>query len=192
MGGKPFLQIEIDEHSADAGVITRCEAFLDSISGRKDIPVKRPDKIRNLTINRGTNNKIIYIPRMADHAFGLKAAFEACGLHSEVMDVPDAETIKVGRRYVSGKECYPCAITTGDMVKKTMSPEFDPERAVFFMPSGAGPCRFGQYNILQRMVLDADRMGADAILNVRFTTSTVMQGCSEILAYGTAVKLTSK
>jgi uncharacterized protein YbjQ (UPF0145 family) len=42
---------------------------------------------------------------------------------------------------------------------------------------------------LQRMVLDADRMGADAIVNVRFTTSTVMQGCSEILAYGTAVKL---
>ena len=42
---------------------------------------------------------------------------------------------------------------------------------------------------LQRMVLDADRMGADAIVNVRFTTSNVMQGCSEILAYGTAVKL---
>ncbi len=42
---------------------------------------------------------------------------------------------------------------------------------------------------LQRMVADAQRMGADAVLNVRFTTSTVMQGCSEILAYGTAVKL---
>ncbi len=42
---------------------------------------------------------------------------------------------------------------------------------------------------MQRMVLDADRMGADAVVNVRFTTSTVMQGCSEILAYGTAVKL---
>lgn len=41
----------------------------------------------------------------------------------------------------------------------------------------------------QRMVLDAGRMGADAVVNVRFTTSTVMQGCSEILAYGTAVKL---
>ncbi|MEN8264100.1 MAG: acyl-CoA dehydratase activase [Nitrospirota bacterium] len=154
MGGKPFLQIEIDEHSADAGVITRCEAFLDSIGSRTDIPVKQPEKIRNLTINRGTKDKIIYIPRMSDHAFGVKAAFEACGLQSEVMGIPDAETIKVGRRYVSGKECYPCAITTGDMIKKTMSPEFDPERAVFFMPSGGGPCRFGQYNILQRMVLD--------------------------------------
>ena len=31
MGEKPFLSIEIDEHSADAGAITRCEAFIDSI-----------------------------------------------------------------------------------------------------------------------------------------------------------------
>jgi uncharacterized protein YbjQ (UPF0145 family) len=45
---------------------------------------------------------------------------------------------------------------------------------------------------MQRMVLDADRMGADAIINVRFTTSTVMQGCAEMLAYGTAVKLANK
>jgi len=42
---------------------------------------------------------------------------------------------------------------------------------------------------IQRMIADAKRIGADAIINVRFTTSTVMQGCSEILAYGTAVKL---
>lgn len=40
---------------------------------------------------------------------------------------------------------------------------------------------------LQRMIEDAERMGANAIVNVRLTTSMVMQGCSEILAYGTAV-----
>ena len=40
-----------------------------------------------------------------------------------------------------------------------------------------------------RMIEDAKRMGADAVVNVRLTTSMVMQGCSEILAYGTAVKL---
>ncbi len=41
----------------------------------------------------------------------------------------------------------------------------------------------------QRMIQDAEKLGADAILNVRFNTATVMQGSSEILAYGTAVKL---
>ena len=42
---------------------------------------------------------------------------------------------------------------------------------------------------LARMVKDAERLGADAIVNIRITTSMVMQGSSEILAYGTAVKL---
>jgi len=42
---------------------------------------------------------------------------------------------------------------------------------------------------LQRMKQDAEKMGADAIVNVRFSTSMIMQGASEILAYGTAVKL---
>ena len=40
---------------------------------------------------------------------------------------------------------------------------------------------------LQRMQEDAKQLGANAVVNVRLTTSMVMQGCSEILAYGTAV-----
>jgi uncharacterized protein YbjQ (UPF0145 family) len=42
---------------------------------------------------------------------------------------------------------------------------------------------------IKRMIDDAKKIGADAIVNVRFTTSNVMQGAAEILAYGTGVKL---
>lgn len=42
---------------------------------------------------------------------------------------------------------------------------------------------------IARMIADAESLNADAIINVRFMTSMVMQGCSEILAYGTAVRL---
>lgn len=42
---------------------------------------------------------------------------------------------------------------------------------------------------MQRMIQDAEKLGADAIVNVRMTTSMVMQGASEIMVYGTAVKL---
>jgi uncharacterized protein YbjQ (UPF0145 family) len=44
---------------------------------------------------------------------------------------------------------------------------------------------------LKRLIADAERMGADAVVNVRFTTSAVMQGAAEILAYGTAIKIES-
>jgi uncharacterized protein YbjQ (UPF0145 family) len=42
---------------------------------------------------------------------------------------------------------------------------------------------------LYRLKQDAEKLGADAIINLRFTTSMIMQGSAEILAYGTAVKL---
>ena len=41
---------------------------------------------------------------------------------------------------------------------------------------------------VQRMVEDAQRLGADAVVNVRFGTSSVVQGAAEVIAYGTAVK----
>jgi uncharacterized protein YbjQ (UPF0145 family) len=42
---------------------------------------------------------------------------------------------------------------------------------------------------LERMIHHAKSMGADAVINVRFTSNTIMEGTAEMLAYGTAVKL---
>lgn len=41
----------------------------------------------------------------------------------------------------------------------------------------------------KRMVDEAEALGADAIVNLRFTSSSVMQGAAEVTAYGTAVKI---
>jgi predicted nucleotide-binding protein (sugar kinase/HSP70/actin superfamily) len=152
IGGKPFLQLEIDEHSADAGIVTRLEAFLDSI---KNATKKR-------TLKQGTVPKFgsepkkrkIFIPNMSDHAQALASAFRACGHDAEVMDESDDTSVYWGRKYTTGKECYPCILTTGDMVKILKRKDFDPEKSAFLMPSGDGPCRFGQYNRFHRMVLD--------------------------------------
>ncbi|MCL2060222.1 MAG: YbjQ family protein [Oscillospiraceae bacterium] len=40
-----------------------------------------------------------------------------------------------------------------------------------------------------RMVAEAEALGADAIVNIRFASSSVMQGAAEVIAYGTAVKI---
>ncbi|ODS37495.1 MAG: hypothetical protein A7316_09330 [Candidatus Altiarchaeales archaeon WOR_SM1_86-2] len=42
---------------------------------------------------------------------------------------------------------------------------------------------------LERMIAEAERLGADAVINVRFQTSQLTQAASEILAYGTAVRI---
>jgi len=153
MGKKPYLQIEIDEHSADAGVITRLEAFLDSLEGAKGREIEPAKPYRIVTLSKG-EKRIVLIPYMSDHAFALAAAFEASGMPAEVLPEPDEETLFWGRKYTSGKECFPAIVTTGDMVKFTHRPDFDRKKYAFFMGGSGGPCRFGQYNTLQRMVLD--------------------------------------
>ncbi|WP_333655385.1 acyl-CoA dehydratase activase [Dissulfurispira sp.] len=160
MKGKPFLHIEIDEHSADAGAITRCEAFLDSIEqqqsgdsgnrGSGETEMQRYGKITHSPLKK----RIVFIPRMADHAFALKAAFEYCGVPAEVLPESNKESVDLGRRYVSGKECYPYLVTAGDMLRKVFSSDFRPDESAFFMPSGTGPCRFGQYNVSHKLILE--------------------------------------
>ncbi|MCE1247927.1 MAG: acyl-CoA dehydratase activase [Firmicutes bacterium] len=152
MGGKVYLQIEVDEHSADAGVITRAEAFLDSIQNIRD---KKAQKfVFDIhSINPNGNKRTLYIPYMCDHAFAIKAAFLSCGIPAEVFPESDMESLELGRKYTTGKECYPCIVTTGDMVKMIKKNGFDASKAAFFMPTAGGGCRFGYYNILQRIVL---------------------------------------
>jgi predicted nucleotide-binding protein (sugar kinase/HSP70/actin superfamily) len=91
---------------------------------------------------------------MSDHAYALAGAFQACGSPSEVLPESNAETVQLGRKYTSGKECYPCILTTGNMIKATKRSDFKPDQSAFLMFSSNGPCRFGQYSHFQRLVLD--------------------------------------
>jgi len=151
-GEKPFLMIELDEHSADAGVMTRCEAFLDSL--KKHETPEKPAVPPRYQIRDFENHRILYIPYMCDHAFAFKAALNACGLEAHVMEESDEETLVLGRKFTSGKECYPCILTTGDLLKFMKKTDGDSEKVAFFMPKANGPCRFGQYHNLHRMILD--------------------------------------
>ena len=154
MSPKPCLQLELDEHSADAGVITRLEAFLESLKNyRGDGKYKRPDVKRIATPKAISKKRTLYIPYMSDCSYGVAACFRAYGQPAEVMPITDETAMLQGRRFTSGKECLPCTITTGDMLKVVQREGFDPARAAFFMPGGSGPCRFGMYNCMHRLIL---------------------------------------
>jgi predicted nucleotide-binding protein (sugar kinase/HSP70/actin superfamily) len=153
MRGKPYLEIEIDEHSSDVGAITRLEAFLDSL---KNVTVEpAPARVSPFRYRvTGKLKRKIYLPPMTDQALALVAAFEACGGEAESLPESDEETLELGRRLTSGKECYPLILTTGDLAKLLQRPDFNPDKSAFFMPAADGPCRFGQYHRFHRLVLD--------------------------------------
>lgn len=157
MKGKPFLHLEVDEHSADAGMITRIEAFLDSLKGWETNYSDKED-IKEMPV--GTNghnsleNRTLYFPYARDAVHMLSAATRSCGIASEVLPMQNEEDIELGRKYTNGQECFPAICTTGSFLKKLMEPGIDPKKAGFFMPDHNGPCRFGEYNQLQRIIFD--------------------------------------
>jgi len=154
MGQKPCLQLEIDEHSADAGVLTRLEAFLESLKNYHPGSQERVAAIKGRPLTcRLTRDRTLYIPYMGDSSYGLAACFRAHGQPAEVLPLADEAALLQGRQFTNGKECLPCAITTGDMIKLIRAEGFDPTRAAFFMPAASGPCRFGMYNCLQQLIL---------------------------------------
>ena len=125
MAPKPSLVLEIDEHSADAGVVTRLEAFLESLDSAPARRCRCPSACRSIRRRqRQRARRTIYIPWMGDQSYALAAAFRAYGQPAEVIPLADQQSIELGRRYCSGKECLPCIITAGDMIRVTPAGRF--------------------------------------------------------------------
>ncbi len=150
MGTKPMGQLEIDEHAAEAGIVTRLEAYVDTIRGfsrsakRREVP--RED------IYRGTSRVIdsrrtLLIPRMAPHVDVLCAAFEACGVKAMVLPEPDQRNLLYSDQVTSGTECLPYRVTLGDFMRFCYD-NGDKLRGYEGLEAGAyGPCRLGKYCI---------------------------------------------
>ena len=68
--------------------------------------------------------------------------------------MPDRETMRLGRRHTSGKECVPMVITLGSLLQRLRDEPDKKKRYVFAMPTSYGPCRFGVYNTLHKIILD--------------------------------------
>ena len=118
---------------------------------------------RSLNENVGQfklQNKIFLIPemnRIGSHL--LAATFKSFGIEAVVMET--YRGLDLGKEFTSGKECYPCQVTTGDILlymnkeRERLGDGFNPEKYIYFMPEAGGPCRFGMYNKYQRIVLDS-------------------------------------
>jgi predicted nucleotide-binding protein (sugar kinase/HSP70/actin superfamily) len=89
----------------------------------------------------------------------LAASFRSFGIRAKILET--FQGMDLGLAHTSGKECFPCQITMGDilhfMKQETdrLGAEFDSDAYVYFMPEADGPCRFGMYNKYQRIVLDS-------------------------------------
>ncbi len=166
MEGKPFAIIETDGHAGDAGTKTRVEAFLHCVAGelRADQSAKRPSNLFEM-LAKGRiefpeikRDERILIPSMGPIGNVIAASMRGLGFRAEPLPPVDAQALRAGRRVTSGKECVPIVLTLGALLHRLT--QLDPaERVVFAMPGGSGPCRFGIYNLFNRLVLEREGLG---------------------------------
>ncbi len=169
MGVKPFLILELDSHTADAGVDTRIEAFLDIIEGYRskigdiretrydnglrfinkpgeDIHIKNNHTGEKIPIKNNSRVKLLLsnMGRLSAELMG--ASIRGFGINAETMPVPDIYTLQLARNHASGKECLPSHLVLGSVLKYLYSEKYRKDEIyLLFVPTTTGPCRTGQY-----------------------------------------------
>ncbi len=118
----------------------------------------RPEEQR---IEGAGEGRVLFIPPMEPFGARLMAGvFRSVGYDARVL-AEDDETLATGLKHTAGGECVPCPTTVGALVKAMETENLPPEKVIFFMPTACGPCRFGQYAKLDKIIFE--KMGWDGI-----------------------------
>lgn len=148
MGGKPLGQLEIDEHAAEAGLVTRLEAFVDTIVGHsksEQRPGVNPEDIRRAVPTLTKSERTLLIPYMAPHAEVIGAAMKGYGINVTVLPEPDSRVLHYADKVTTGVECLPFRVTLGGFLQYHYENGHEPVMAQAFMAGAYGPCRLGHY-----------------------------------------------
>ena len=104
--------------------------------------------------------------------------------------------ILVNTDYISGKELEMLTIVKGSTIQ---TKHIGKDITQSFKTLVGGELK--EYTLMmnearelatKRMIAEAEEIGADAIVNIRYATSAIMQGAAEVIVYGTAVKFVNK
>lgn len=97
---------------------------------------------------------VLYVPVMEPYCVRIMIqVFRSIGFNAKPLEESD-HTLAVGLKYTAGGECIPCPLTTGSIIAEIEEKNLKPENVVLFMPTACGPCRFGQYAKLDKIIFE--------------------------------------
>jgi predicted CoA-substrate-specific enzyme activase len=181
--GKPALFLEFDEHRAEAGLVTRLEAFCDEVVEHRRKAQKTPEPqspcsphgesaqtqelrvpsswrpsltgmLDRFSQTAAPAGRKFFIPYFSDHAHAYCGALRYAGHDALILPETDDATRKKGERVSSGKECHPYSLLAGDLLRLREQMKED-ERAVFLFPGTSIPCLLTQYGPGHKLILES-------------------------------------
>lgn len=171
MGDKPSLTLELDGHTADAGLDTRVEAFLDIVASYRELERRRAGELAVLDHFKPAHMAVdaegigvmdsygrrhalespkvkVIVPCIGERvARYVASVWRRNGARAVALPPPGEAELKCGRGNSGCKECLPFTLVTGSLLEYLEHREDPEEVSVIFLPQSAGPCRFGQYTV---------------------------------------------
>ena len=184
MGDKPYLQIEVDEHFSNVGVITRIEAFLNSLQHRPAVALPTDFNIEQVDIHpcrlaqTPSPNVPLYLPAMGAYTPYLAAYFKQQGADPYELPHLTDDILSLGRAETSAKEYLPFPALLGSILAERKN---DHAHAQFLIPQTQGAEADGQYARVIRAVLDRRKeQNAQLISPMLETLPEMAQNCDAL------------
>lgn len=184
MGDKPYLQIEVDEHFSNVGVITRIEAFLNSLQHRPAVALPTDFNIEQVDIHpcrlaqTPSHNVPLYLPAMGAYTPYLAAYFKQQGADPYELPHLTDDILSLGRAETSAKEYLPFPALLGSILAERKN---DHAHAQFLIPQTQGAEADGQYARVIRAVLDRRKeQNAQLISPMLETLPEMAQNCDAL------------
>lgn len=159
MGDKPYLQIEVDEHYSRVGIITRIEAFLNSISHRPPAELPKNFQLRDVKYHpvymteKPEKGRTLFIPDVGYATQYLTDYFQRQGFETEKMPAFDRISLMAGRSQTNSKEYLPLPMLVGSAFRALE--QRPAAHTQLLVPFGYGADADGQYARAVRTILDS-------------------------------------
>ncbi len=192
MRSKPFLILELDSHTADAGTQTRLEAFLEIIVNFQKSQKKVEDEPFQVAKVKKRDGKIVvvtsdnkrvdikdpriklYFPSFSDfHVPAIAKVFELYGFHFGETEPLKLDYAVRGLRHTTGKECIPLPIVIGHMLE-IVEKRKPGELIGFYMIRGGAPCAVYSYFHYLEQFLEQNKL--ENVFIFRFDQLTGFMG----------------
>ncbi len=166
MGGKPYLHIEVDEHSSGVGVMTRVEAFVNSLKEKETQKAEALEVYSNRVVHNKVNIKndlndleagtILYLPYMYPYSDIFKEILIQKGINAKVLSKTTKASVEAGRKFTITEEYFSLTALLGDIFKELNGLDDSQNNAAFIIPKTEGAEVEGQYNRFIRTKLDEE------------------------------------
>ncbi len=174
MDGKQYLHIEVDEHSSGVGVLTRVEAFINSLKSVaiqeaqemevyvNQIPHQKVDIKTSITEIK--DKAVVYLPYLPPYSEIFAEILIQKGITAQVLPETSRDSVEVGRRFTITEEYFSFTALAGDIFQKLLTVDRQNLAEVaLLIPQNEGTETDGQYSRLLRTKLDEEGLTDIAI-----------------------------